>query len=158
MVMPKNCFQTLSALEPAFNDKEVGSVERLVHAAWELKMIRFFIFESEQLQKKKNEIDSVNRELGAEVIYIDLKMFTTNYRGDLFLNRILEQSTIVKWIWFYNVEALTDMRFAGWLRSLLTVRLIGNIRCVFIVENESIQHQVFGNYRAPFFDSVIPLP
>ena len=135
-----------------FRVKEIG-IERYVHSYWQLSMLRFHILESELNRSVFDEISHHNKTLGIPVICIDLNKLKGTYRKDGFLNTLLEQNQFPKWIWFSGIEALRDTCFAGWLRSLLTVRHTDNLRCVFMGKTKADIRAVFFDYKTPFYQS-----
>lgn len=147
----------LSELKLSFNTQLTGSMEKLVHGIWDLQVLRLLALDDEQLQLNREQINAVNRCLGVEIVEIDLRQMHAAYREGSFLTHAVEEESNAKWIWFYNIDALTDTNYAGWLRSTLTVRTIENLRCVFVVKNISTKSEVFDCQKAPLYQSTVPL-
>lgn len=144
---------TLDSIEFNFNDYERG-VERSVRASWELQMLRFHVVDDELDSSLVNEINTVNKSLGIKVISINLHDF---YIKSNELYQVIEENEYPKWIWFYGVDALKDTRFAGWLRSILTVRTIENVRVVFVAGAKDDLRAIFSDIKEPFYHSTVPL-
>ncbi|MGR6861515.1 hypothetical protein ACU5EH_15070 [Aliivibrio salmonicida] len=146
----------LDNTEFSFNDYKLG-VERSVRASWELQILRFHTVNKELNLSLVNEINRINKSLDIEVMDIDLSGLNDCYIKSNVLKKAIEQSEEPKWIWFYGIHALKDCQFAGWLRSLLTVRSIENVRVVFVAESKEDLSEVFRDIKKPFYHSTIAL-
>ncbi|CDU08790.1 hypothetical protein [Vibrio coralliirubri] len=146
----------LDSIEFNFNDYEIG-IERYVRGCWELQMLRFHVLENQLNSSIVNEINRINESLGITVISIDLNELTDLYAESEELKEAIKQSEHPKWLWLHGVDALRDTHFSGWLRSLLTVRTVENVRVVFVAHSHKDLHAVFHDITTPFFQSTIPL-
>ncbi|GAD90715.1 hypothetical protein VHA01S_054_00090 [Vibrio halioticoli NBRC 102217] len=147
---------TLDSIEFNFNDYAFG-LDRYVMGIWELQMLRFHVLDEQLDSSLVDEINRINQSLGVTVISIDLVELTDLYAESEELNEAIEHSEHSKWLWLHGVDALKDTHFAGWLRSLLTVRTVENVRVVFVAHSQKDLHAVFHDIKAPFFKSTIPL-
>ncbi|WP_394239951.1 hypothetical protein [Vibrio astriarenae] len=147
---------TLDSIEFNFNDYTLG-LERYVRGIWELQMLRFHVLDEQLDSSLVDEFNRINQLLGITVISIDLVELTDLYAESEELNEAIEQSEHPKWLWLHGVDALKDTHFAGWLRSLLTVRTVENVRVVFVAHSQQDLHAVFHDITTPFFQSTIPL-
>lgn len=147
---------TIDSIEFNFNDYDLG-LERYVRGVWELQMLRLHVLDEQLDSSLVEEINRINESLGITVMSIDLVELIDLYAESEELNEAIEQSEHPKWLWLHGVNALKNTHFAGWLRSLLTVRTVENVRVVFVADSQEDLRAVFRDIKAPFFQSTIPL-
>ncbi|GAB7222025.1 hypothetical protein VoSk93_12400 [Vibrio owensii] len=150
------CFKKLDEIDVSYSDRALG-LERYVRGIWALHMYRHHVFRVNLPDSLFQKINQINASLGITVQSIDLNNYKENYGEAEDLNSLLEENEYPKWIWIYGVEALKDTCFSGWLRSRLTVRIIENLRVVFVTDSHQSYRDVFCDYRVPFYQSTILL-
>ncbi|MEZ8798664.1 hypothetical protein OA7_0011150 [Vibrio cyclitrophicus 1F53] len=147
---------TLDSIEFNFNDYDLG-LERYVRGIWELQMLRLHVLDEQLDSSLVDEINRINESLGISVISIDLVELTDLYAESEELKEAIEQSEHPKWLWLHGVDVLKDTHFAGWLRSLLTVRSVENVRVVFVARSQEELSAVFRDIKTPLYQSTIAL-
>lgn len=146
--------RALDTIDFKFDDYEIGT-ERYIRASWQLKLSRFHILKNQLNDETLDEINGINHSLGISVI--GLNAHAASYKESDYLYEIFEESAYPVWIWLFGVEALKDRGYAGWLRSLLSVRHVDNLRVVFVAESRKDLVSVFGRISEPLYQSTTPL-
>lgn len=142
---------------PNFDSLPVGSSERFIHGCWQLRLMRFHAFAHECQEKLQDTYNHINQGIGVQTVYVDLLSLDQDYQNEHQLLNIIRNSNQAYWIWFTNCEALLDMSFAGWLRSILTTSDIEHIRIVFLLNSQDLYNNVFQRYSAPFYKATTAL-
>ncbi|MCY9854468.1 hypothetical protein [Vibrio mediterranei] len=146
----------LDELGADYNDF-APSIERSVRCTWALHMYMQHVFRVKLSDLLVHKINKINESLGVTVQSIDLDDYTHDFTTSETLNRLIEESESPKFLWIYGVDALKDTRFAGWLRSRLTVRATKNLRVVFVANSREDYQAIFCDQRARFYQSTMPL-
>lgn len=118
-------------------------------------MYRHHVFCVNLPDSLSQKVNQINASLGITVQSIDLNNYKENYGEAEDLNSLLDENEYPKWIWLYGVEALKDTCFSGWIRYRLTVRVIENLRVVFVTDSQQSYRDVFCDHRVPFYQTTI---
>jgi hypothetical protein len=146
----------LENLDVSFNGYDI-SIERHVRCIWALYMYRHHVLRENLSDSIIININKINTLLGVTVETINLNDYKNNYVESEVLNKCIEENEYPRFIWFIGVEALNDSSFSGWLRNRLTVRLINNLRVIFIAESNNDFRNIFCDIRAPLYQSTMLL-
>jgi hypothetical protein len=148
--------KNLENLDVSFNNYDI-SIERHVRCIWALYMYRHHVLRENLSDSFIININKINELLGVAVETINLNDYKNNYIESKVLNKCIEENEYPKFVWFMGLEALNDSSFAGWLRNRLTIRLINNLRVIFIAESNDDFKDIFCDIRAPLYQSTMLL-
>lgn len=144
-------------LTPSFDSLPIGSPERFIHGCWQLRLMRFHAFSHECREELRDTYNHINQGIGVQTVYVNLLSLGQNYQNEHQLLNIIRNSNQAYWIWFTNCEALLEMSFAGWLRSVLTTSDIEHIRVVFLLNSRDLYNNIFQRYSAPLYKATTAL-
>ncbi|WP_210455652.1 hypothetical protein [Vibrio crassostreae] len=139
-----------------FINLPLGTPERLIHAYWQLNMMRFHTFSDKFGKEQQDTYNQVNHELGVQTIYIDLGALDCDYKCESKILNVVRGGKPT-WVWFINCNALLNSSLAGWLRSILTTYNVNHIRTTFVLDNPQQFQRIFQTYSTPLYQSTMAL-